>query len=231
MEDSRRLGGIAALLQAAVFVAFFILGLIVLPAAGVDTSSMNDVVKQTSNAVNHQWANTLFGALFVLISAGVLVLSLSLYDRLHDTAPFIARIAAAAGLIATALFLVIAMGAIGQGDSIVRLYRQSHERAFTAVAANNLAGTGYFGAGFLAYAALILLDSWLAMRARALPTALAWVGVGLGLLMVIGPYTPFGWLFVVFIVLFIVWSIWLGVFLVMEPVTAGRPRPAAAVAR
>ncbi len=207
MKNLQKMGGIAALYEAAAYLVGMVGFLLV-----VDVSSVVDPVKQVALMVDNQaFLSIMHLIVYVVWGFFMVVLSLALYERLKAGSPAMAQTATVFGFIWAGL--VIASGTlfnVGMG-TVVDLYSQDPDQAATVWLAivsvfEGLSGIELVGGTW------ILLVSWATLRAGELPKALNYLGVVIG---VAGLLTVVPVLTNVFVMVFglgqIVWFIWLGI--------------------
>lgn len=222
MEDSRRLGGAAALLMAATFVVGFAVFLGVLVPAGYFDESTDPVQRVAILAEYHTIVSASYLISFVLFGIFLVVLVLALYDRLKAGAPVPAQWATAFGLIWATLVIASGLVAnIGIG-TVVDIYGRDPAQAGTVWSAVESVQLGLGGGNEIAGGVWVLLISWAALRARELPRVLNYLGVVIGvsglltvvpLLEVLGAVEALGFVFGMGL---IVWFVWLGIVLLGE---------------
>jgi hypothetical protein len=149
---------------------------------------------------------------FEFVALALIIVTLALYQRLKERAPSTAPVAAVVGLIWACLLLASVMVFNYGMGAVVRLYATDPSQAVSAwqviePIAGALGGTG----GQILGAVWFLLLSGAALRTKVLPTALNWLGVGIGTAGILslvpglsGPDAVFG-------LLQIVWFFWLGI--------------------
>ena len=149
---------------------------------------------------------------YQLYGFALAVLSFALYDRFRDSAPFMARLATAAGLFwAVALFASGMVETYGM-TTVVDLYRTNPTAAINAwgiiePVANALGSAG----GELLGGTWTLLVCSIALRTRVLPRSLSWMGAVIGVAGILSTVPPLRDLIYVFGLGQIVWLVWLGV--------------------
>lgn len=209
MKDTQKMGGVAALIEAATFIVGFALFLTVLldhytdrhddPGAYVAFLADN-------RAVLHVW-NLI---LFVVFGIFLVVLALALHDRLQGGSPALTRAATAFGLIWAGLVIATGMVAtVGLGN-VVDLYATDPGQAVSLWLALDAVENGLGGQQEITGGLWVLLASWAALRGRTLPGALGWLGVisGVSGLLTVAPALEA--LGAVFGLGLIVWFVWLG---------------------
>ncbi len=207
MSALQKWGGIAALYEAAAYVAGMVGFLLV-----VDVASVDDPVEQVTLLVDNQaFLSLLHLIVYVVWGAFMVVLALALYDRLKAGSPALAQAATVFGLIWAGL--VIASGTlftVGMG-TVVDRFGEDPAQAATVWLAVNAVFEGLSGIEIVG-GIWMLLGNWAAVRAGALPKALSYLGavVGVaGLLTLVPALTDA--LTAVFGLGQIVWFTWLGI--------------------
>ena len=207
MNNLQRMGGVAALIEAATFVVGMGLFVTLLDPAG-DL----EPVQQVAFLIDNQ-AITYIGHLFTYVVAGVflVVLALALYERLKAGSPAMVQTATAFGLIWAGV--VIAAGMvfnIGLG-TVVDLYGKDPAQAATVWLAINSVFDGLEGGNVIFGGLWTLLVSWAALRAGGLPKALNYLGVVIGVAGLLTVVPALEVLFFVFGLGGIVWFVWLAI--------------------
>ncbi len=220
-DDNRqqRAGGVAALYLAAAYLVAMPYFLIV-----VDYTSLTDPAQQVAALVEHR--TSMYGMhVLTLVVFGIVLamLTLALWKRLAGS-PTIAAAGGVVGLIwagtLVASGLVFNFGAASVAD----LNATSPTRAASAWEAIDTVANGLGSAGGELLGGLwVLLVSVAALRTGALPKALNWLGVVIGVAGIASAIPPLLDGRYVFGLLQILWLIWLGVVMLRTP-PAGRPR-------
>ena len=209
MNDLQKVGGVAALIEAATFVVGIALAFTILaPYATGDLDPGQTVAFLADNgAILYVW-NLI---IYVLFGVFLVILVLALHERLKAGSPAMARTASAFGLIWAGL--VIASGMvfnIGLG-TVVDLYGEDPAQAASVWLAIASVQDGLGGGNEVVGGLWVLLVSWAALRAGGLPRALNYLGMVLGvsgLLTVVPALEVLG---AVFGLGLIVWFAWLGI--------------------
>jgi hypothetical protein len=219
MKNLQKMGGIAALYEAAAYIIGMVGFLIV-----VDVSSVADPVEQLAlMADNQDFLSVLHLLVYVIWGVFMVVLSLALYDRLKAGSPAVAQVAAAFGLIWAGL--VIASGTLFTVgiDIVGGLFGTNPEQAATVWLAINTVFEGLSGLEVVG-GLWILLISWAALRAEAFPKALNYLGMILG---VAGLLSVIPALKEIVVIIYglgqIIWFVWLGIVILRgskSPVTS-----------
>lgn len=209
----QRAGGIAALYLAAAYVAAMPYFLLVVDYPGAITAAD----RVTLILGNQASMYGMYLVTYVVFGIALGVLGLALYGRLGPVAPFAARVATAIGLCWS--FALIASGMVfNYGMTTVASLAQT-DRAGAVVAwqaiepiAQGLGGAG----GELLGGLWVLLVSWIALRNRALPKILSWLGIAIGAAGLASVVPQLQSLAYAFGMLQIVWFAWLGVTMIRE---------------
>jgi len=221
MNDLQKMGGVAALIEAATFIVGFWLFFTLLAPAGYGAGD-TDPEMSVAFLANNQTIMYIWNLIiFVVFGIFLVVLVLALYDRLKATSTAMVQTAAAFGLIWAALVIASGMVAnIGLG-TVVDLYGKNPAQATSVWLALNSVENGLGGGNEIAGGLWVLLTSWAALQAGDLPKALNYLGVVIGVaglltvipaLEVLGAIFGFG---------LIVWFVWLGILLLRgNPSTA-----------
>jgi hypothetical protein len=219
MKNLQKMGGVAALYEAAVYVLAMLFFLIL-----VDYPSVVDPVEKVALLVDNQTLMYIMYLLsYVVFSIVLVVLALALYERLKEGSPAMMQIATAIGLIWAGV--VIASGYVfNMGmDTVVDLYGKDPAQAATVWLAIESASEGLGGAkGEILGGLWMLLVSWAALRGGGLPRALNYLGVVIGVAGLFSAVPALEMLALVFGLGQIVWFVWLGIVLLRSsPSAAG----------
>ena len=209
MKNLQKMGGIAALYEAAAYIVGIIGFLLV-----VDVSGVADPVQQVALMADNQVTLAILHLIvYVIWGIFLVVLSLALYDRLKAGAPAIAQTAAALGMIWACL--VIASGTIfnvGMG-TVVELYGNDPDQAATVWLAINSVFEGLSGLEIVG-GTWILLVSWAALKAGQFPKVLNYLGAAIGVAGLLTVIPAIAEMVVMIYALGqIIWFVWLGIVL------------------
>jgi hypothetical protein len=213
--SSQKVGGIAALVEAATFIIGIALFVTVLsdyttgdptPAESVAFLVDNKAFLYISNII-----------IFIIFGLALVPVVLALHERLRSGTPMLAQASTAFGLIWAGLVLAAGMVTnIGIG-SIADLNETDPARAETVWSALDAVQNGLGGGNEIAGGVWVLLVSLAAFKTSALPTAMNYLGAvsGVaGLVTIIPPLEAVGAIFGLGL---IVWFVWLGAVLVRDP--------------
>jgi len=226
MKYSQKMGGIAALYEAAAYVVGMVFFLFVLDSLGA-VQPAQKVALLVGNQVSMQIVILLtyvgFGALLV-------VLTLALHDRLQAGSPAIMQTATAFGLIWAGL--LIASGMVyntGQGV-VVALYSSDPLQAATIWLTIDAVHAGLGGQAEILGGLWTLLVSWAALRTGGLPRVLNYLGVVVGVAGILSILPGLTLLVGIFAMGQIVWFAWLGILMLRSSRPAAARQPVVEIA-
>ncbi len=208
MKNLQKMGGIAALYEAAAYIVGMLGFLFV-----VDVSGVVDPVQKVALMVDNQvFLYTLHLIVYVVWGVFMVVLALALYDRLKAGSPALAQTATVFGLFWACVIIVGGMiHNIGM-QNVVDLYAQDPAQAATVWSAIDSVFEGLGGSNEVIGGIWILLLSWAALRAGELPRVLNYLGVAIGVAGIISVIPALAEIFIyIFALGQIVWFIWLGI--------------------
>ncbi len=225
MKNLQKMGGIAALYEAAAFLIAMVGFLLVL-----DTLGVVDPVQKVALLVDNQAFLYILNLIaYVIWGLVMVVLALALYERLKAGSPAMMQIATAIGLIWATVVIASGMVANIGMDTVVDLYGTDPSQAVTVWLAIESVADGLGGVGGeILGSTWILLVSWAALRGGELPRALNYFGVAIsvaGILSVVPAL--FGVLGIIFGLGKIVWYIWLGIVMLRGSTSAAATSAAA----
>ncbi len=217
MKNLQKMGGFAALYEAAAYIIGMVGFLLV-----VDVSGIADPVQQVAlMAENQTFLSVLHLIVYVIWGVFMVVLSLALYDRLKTGSPAIAQTATAMGMIWAGL--VIASGTlftVGM-DTAIGIFDTDPDQAATVWLAINAVFEGLSGIEIVG-GTWILLVSWAALQAGQFPKALNYLGAVIG---VAGLFTVIPAIADIVVMIYglgqIVWFIWLGIVMLRSSKSSG----------
>jgi hypothetical protein len=200
-------GGVAALIEAFAYIVGFIASATVLNPG--DVSSWRAVEKLAfvlDRKAQFQLSNI---CIYVLFGVALVVLVVSLHERLQGKANGMMKVATALGLIWAGL--VIASGMIGNIglDAVARIYAQDPEQAALAWRIISAVQDGLGGGVEIVGGAWLLLISISALHAQQFPKPLNWLGVLIGMAGVLTVVPPLADMAIVFGLGQIIWFAWI----------------------
>jgi len=217
MKNLQKMGGIAALYEAAAY----IVGMIGFLAV-VDVESVADPVGQVAlMADNLAFLYILYLIVYVIWGAFMVVLSLALYERLKDGSPAIVQVATAFGIIWAGV--IIANGMIHNNgmQNVVELYATDPAQAGTVWLAIGSVLDGLASGNEALGGIWILLLSWAALQTEKMPKVLNYLGAVVGAAGIVSIVPALAEIFIMIFALGqIVWFIWLGIIMLRGEASA-----------
>lgn len=213
MGARQRVGGIAALVEAATFVFGFVLFATTLS----DYTSSDDPGESVAFLVDHR-ATLFVWQLVILVVFGVALvpLVLAVHERLRAAAPTLAPIATAFGLIWAGLVVAAGMIANLALGTVADLHESDPASAESVWAALDTVQNGLGGGNELVGGIWVLLVSWVALRAAALPRALGFLGIAAGVAGIVTVVPALEDVGAVFGLGLVVWFVWVGLVLLRD---------------
>ncbi len=221
MTNSQKIGGIAAMSLGIAFIALLVL-LSLISSQGYVPGSGNNPAKALAFAASSPLPYIIY-LLYAAVAMLIVLIVSALAERLNTGAAGLMRLAMVGASVTSALFLAYAMlGWVGEPTLVTTYHTDvaAGTAAYLAVrAVSNALNTGaIFAAGWA-----ILLSGWAARKTRGLPSGLAYLLMLAGALSVLALLVPP--LSLIAPLLYIVWSIWLGIVLLRKPVTQVETAP------
>ena len=212
VSDLQKLGGIAALIEAALYVTGFALFLTVLDPSGYEGHAQKIAFLADNQAASYI-ANLL---IYVVFGVVLVVLVLALHARLKNGSPAIMQTATAFGLIWAGLVIASGMIANIGNSTVVALFSEDQDQAVALWLAIITVQEALGGGNEIVGGLWVLLLSWAALRAGNLPMVLNYIGVLVGLAGILTVVPAFDVLMDVFGLGQIVWFAWLGIVMLRE---------------
>jgi hypothetical protein len=216
ISDLQKLGGISALIEAALYVTGFALFLTVLDPSGHE-GHVERIAFLADNQVASYIANLL---IYVVFGVVLVVLVLALHARLKKGSPAIMQTATAFGLIWAGLVIASGMIANIGNSTVVGLFSENQDQAVALWLAIVTVQEALGGGNEIVGGLWVLLLSWAALSAGKLPKVLNYIGVLVGLAGILTVVPAFDVLMDVFGLGQIVWFAWLGIVILRESPTA-----------
>ena len=216
ISDLQKLGGIAALIEAALYVTGFALFLTILDPSGY-VGHVQQVAFLADNQVASYIANLL---IYVVFGVVLVVLVLALHARLKNGSPAVMQTATAFGLIWAGLVIASGMIANIGNSTVVALFSENQDQAVSLWLAIITVQEALGGGNEIVGGLWVLLLSWAALRAGKLPKVLNYLGVLVGLAGILTVVPAFDVLMDVFGLGQIVWFAWLGIVMLREDPSA-----------
>jgi hypothetical protein len=212
INDLQKLGGIAALIEAALYVTGFALFLTILDPSGY-VGHVQQVAFLADNQVASYIANLL---IYVVFGVVLVVLVLALHARFKNDSPAIMQTATAFGLIWAGLVIASGMIANIGNSTVVGLFSENQDQAVALWLAIVTVQEALGGGNEIVGGLWVLLLSWAALSAGKLPKVLNYIGVLVGLAGILTVVPAFDVLMDVFGLGQIVWFAWLGIVMLRE---------------
>jgi hypothetical protein len=208
MKNLQKMGGIAALYEAAAYVVGIVGFLFV-----VDVSGVADPVKKVAlMADNLAFLYILHLIVYVVWGIFMVVLALALYERLKAGSPAMMQTATVFGIFWGCVIIISGMINNSGMETVVDLYGKDPAQAATVWLAIDSVIEGLAGSNEILGGIWILLVSWAALRAGELPRILNYLGVAVGVAGIISVVPALAEIFIyIFALGQIVWFIWLGI--------------------
>lgn len=217
MNDSQKMGGVAALIEAATYVVG--LGLALTLLAPVLDADPDQYVAFLADNLTLMYVWHLI--IYVVNGVFLIVLVLALHERLKAGLPALVQTATAFGLIWATLVIASGMLIINDAGVVADLYGEDPAQATSVWLALSAVEEGLGGAIELPGGIWILLASWASLRTGGLPRALNYLGVVIGAAGILTVVPALDVLGTIFGLGFIVWFVWVGIVML-------RSRPGAA---
>lgn len=213
--DRQRVGGLAALIEAATFVVGFAMFATVLSDY---VSGDPDAAESVAVLVDNQAAMCVVSlVIYVVFAIFLVVLALALNEELQGGAPALAQAATAFGLIWAGLIFAAGMIAIVGLDTIVDLHKDDPARAETVWSSLDVVQDGMGGGIEIVGGLWLLLISWAALRSHEFPRILNYLGLVIGVAGIVTVVPALEPVTAVFGLGLIVWFVWLGIQMLRDP--------------
>ena len=212
ISDLQKLGGISALIEAALYVTGFALFLTVLDPSGYE-GHVQRVAFLADTQVASYIANLL---IYVVFGVVLVVLVLALHARLKNSSPAIMQTATAFVLICAGLVIASGMIANIGNSTVVALFSENQDQAVSLWLAIITVQEALGGGNEIVGGLWVLLLSWAALSAGKLPKVLNYIGVLVGLAGILTVVPACDVLMDVFGLGQIVWFAWLGIVMLRE---------------
>jgi len=210
MKNLQKMGGVAALIDAATYLVAIGLFLTLLAPMG---NTELDFGQFMAFFMDNQIIVFIWDLLSYMVNGVFLViLALALYDRLKAGSPAMAQVATVLGLIWAVMVFASGFITIYGYEVIANLYGKDPAQAATLKLVLGTVTLGLDHSDRFLGCLWVLLVSWAALRSGALPKALNYLGMVIGIPGIISTLFPaFNELGIAFGLGIIVWWIWLGI--------------------
>lgn len=225
LQDRQKVGGVAALIEAATFIVGFALFALVLSDYTTDDP---EPAESVAFLVDHQAAIYVFNlVIFIIFAIFLVVLALALHQRVKAGSPGLADTATVFGLVWAGLAFAAGMIAMVSIERIVDLADVDADQAESVWASIDSIQEGLGGGIEIVGALWVALVSWAAIRAGVLPLALNILGLVIGVAGIVTLAPALEMFGAVFGLGLIVWFVWVGIVLLRDDSDPGSaPAPA-----
>jgi hypothetical protein len=210
MNKLQRMGGLAALYEAAAYIAGMVGFLLI-----VDVSGITDPVQKVAMmAENKGFLYLMHLIIYVIWGIFMVVLSLALQERDKENLPSVSRLAAIFGILWGCV--IIASGMIYNTGmlKVIDIYETDPNQAATVWLAVDAVFSGLGGGTEILGGIWILLVSLAALRSGSLPRVLNILGIIIGIAGIVSVVPVLAEILIyIFALGQIIWFIWLGIFL------------------
>ena len=212
MNNLQKFGGVSAIAQAIIYISAFVF----FGAFFNFPSEAGTVEKFSFITENQTMLSVINLVMYVVFGIFLAVLVLALHHRLKENALILSQFASIFGVIWVGL--VIASGMIANIGlaAVIKLSVKDPEQAMTVWLTINVIVEGLGGGNEVVGGLWVLLLSIAALKSKALPNALNYFGLFIGLAGVLTIY-PVDILTEIFGLGQIVWFIWLGTIMLAKP--------------
>src|SRR5664279_4636092 len=227
MQTAQKMGGIAALIGAATNLLGGVVYATLLQPKGLGSEDA-DPGKSVALLADNEGAMRAFNEIIWLaFGVSLVFLSMALYERLKAGPAVLALAVTIFTLIWAVLVIVVGTLSINDLSTVIRLHGENPAQAATVWLTLDSVETG-LGAGggeTIVSALWFLLLSWAALRARALPRLLIYLGVVTGVAGILSVLALTG-LQAVYGLGLIIWFAWLGIVMLRTSPVSAAKRPA-----
>jgi hypothetical protein len=213
MKNLQKMGGVAALLGAATTILGAVVYLTLLVPKGFGSENPDPSRIVALLAGNQATMTLWYQIIWLAFGVCLIFLSVALYERLKAGSPVLAPVVRAFTLIYAVLVILLGALEINSLSTVVRLFGQNPTQAATVwLTLDSVAkGLGAGGGETIVTGLWLLLLSWAALQARALPRLLNYLGVLVGLAGILYVFTVSAALLSINAMGLIVWFVWLGI--------------------
>lgn len=210
MNDLQKMGGTAALINAAAYIIGFGMVLTLLRPIMDSTPDQFLAFLSANQSLMVVW----YTIIYLVAGVFMVPLVLALHERLKGKATAVIPTATAIGLIWAGLIIASGLLLVNNVGVVTELYGQDPLQAATVWLALSAVESGLGGAIELPGGLWVLLVSWVALQSGGLPKALNYLGLVIGLAGILTVAPGLYEAGTVFGLGFIVWFVWAGIVMV-----------------
>ncbi len=207
----QKIGGIAAVFQALAYIAGFTVLIFLLTPEHADT--LSDTEKLRFLLDNRILFQTWILIIYVLFGVALVVLVIALNERLKNHSSAILQTATVFGFIWAAMVIASGMIANVGLDTVAKIFTKDQEQATTIWFSIEAVHNGIGGGVEIVGGVWVLLISWVALKYKALPRWLNYIGLIVGVAGILSVVPGFSAVGTFFGLVQIVWFAWMGAFL------------------
>ena len=209
MNNLQKIGGIAAILEAVIYITAFIVYGVVLVYPPIDADSALELKFLTDNQLILSVMNLIIYVLFGILLA---ILVLAIHQRLKEFSPALSQIASVFGLIWVGLLIAGGMiGNIGL-NSVVELGTKEPEQAMLIWSSVSIVTEGLGGGNEIVGGIWVLLISIIALKGNLFSKPLIFLGILVGIAGILTIY-PLDVFTEIFGISQIIWFMLMGIFM------------------
>lgn len=209
MNNLQKTGGIAAILEAVIYITAFIVYGAVLVYPPIDADSIQELRFLTDNQLILSVMNLIIYVLFGIFLA---VLVLAIHQRLKEFSPDLSKIASVFGLIWVGLVIASGMIANIGLNSVVELGAKEPEKAMLIWSSVSIVTEGLGGGNEIVGGIWVLLLSLASIKEKSFPKSFNFFGVVVGLAGILTIY-PLDVFTEIFGISQIIWFMLMGIFM------------------
>ncbi|WP_338847534.1 hypothetical protein V8J88_02320 [Massilia sp. W12] len=215
MTDLQKAGGLAALLQALIYVlGFAAMATVLNPGAAQDWSAQQKLAFILERKAMFMGVNFV---IYVLFGVLLTVLAVALHERWRERSPQWMKLATPFGLIWAGLVIASGMIANIGLQAVATLQTKDPSQAVIVWRTIQVVADGIGGGNEIVGALWVLLLSAAAWRSKALPAGLLYLGVFVGVCGLLSAIPPLKDSVILFGLSQIVWFAWIGLHVLRQP--------------
>jgi hypothetical protein len=207
MKPLRRVGGVAAIYCATAYVLAMVFFLVVLQSHRISTTE-----EALATLIANRWiVYVMYLIAYQVFGFALVVLTLAIRDVVSSDAPALASVATIIGAIWAGVLIASGMVYNVGLLSVAETHAVDPARAIASWSAISAVSEGLSGNGELVGGTWSLLISIAALKGRAIPRSLAYLGIAVGVIGIVSVVPALAETVAIFGLLQIVWFVWIGV--------------------